>query len=71
MILLLLVVAEEPGRPALNEPATREDRKAARTVCQRVTRAGRNGGDQGNIRIAEPARKIALRFSLPSHDHGL
>src|SRR5918993_4819275 len=43
---------------AHNEPATRENRKAAATDCQRVTHAGRNGGDQWNIRIAEPARKI-------------
>ena len=39
----------DSSQSALNEPATREDRKAARTVCQRVTRAGRSGGDQRNI----------------------
>ena len=57
----------------LNEPATRESRKAVTPVCQWVTGAKRTGETSGTfgLRSQRRSREIALRFSLPSHDHSL
>jgi hypothetical protein len=60
---------------ALNEPATRESRKAVTTVCQWVTGAKRTGETSGTFGLwshrSRRSRKIAPRSLLPSHDHGL
>src|SRR3954453_4061529 len=59
-------------RYPLNEPATREGRKAVTTVCQWVTGAKRTGETSGTFGLwsQRRSREIALRFSLPSYDHG-
>jgi hypothetical protein len=53
----------------LNEPAPREGRKAARTVCPLVIRIRQNGGETSRTfgfrgHWLRRSRKIALCFSL-------